>query len=41
MLVESRNRHKSVYAEAYPAWNELGQFLLMVRSESDDSRYRT
>ena len=39
MLVESRNNQKSVDAEAYPAWNEPGWFLLMVRSEADERQY--
>jgi hypothetical protein len=38
MLVESGNSQKSAYAEVYPAWNEPGQFLFMVRSEADERR---
>jgi len=37
MLIESRNRQKS--AEEYPAWDEPGQFLFMVRSEAEERRY--
>jgi hypothetical protein len=38
MAVELRQSQKSVCAEAYPAWNEPGQFLSMVRSEADERR---
>jgi hypothetical protein len=39
MLVESRNSQESVYAEEYPACNEPGQLLFMVRREADERRY--
>jgi len=29
-----RNSEKSIYAEEYPAWNETGQSLYIVRSEA-------
>jgi hypothetical protein len=39
MLVESKNSPESVQAEEYPAWNEPGQFLVLVRSEANERQY--
>jgi hypothetical protein len=41
MLVESWNSQKSLYAEEYSAWNEPGQFPFIVRSETNERRYRS
>jgi len=34
LLVKSRNSQQSAYTEENPAWDEPGQFLVMVRSEA-------